>query len=106
MPPERVAAFDSCWPTNDRQRCVPCSTLIDQGNRMEFVCNTAEKIPQALYRSLAGYRHQVFVERLGWELPSQPGYEQDQFDRADTVHVVARNASGDIVGCGRLLPTS
>jgi acyl homoserine lactone synthase len=73
---------------------------------MEFVCNTAEKIPQALYRSLAGYRHQVFVERLGWELPSQPGYEQDQFDRADTVHVVARNVSGQIVGCGRLLPTS
>jgi len=73
---------------------------------MEFVCNTAEKISQALYRSLAGYRHQVFVERLGWELPSQPGYEQDQFDRADTVHVVARNGSGDIVGCGRLLPTS
>ena len=73
---------------------------------MDFVCNTAEKIPQALYHSLAGYRHQVFVERLGWELPSQPGYEQDQFDRADTVHVVARNASGQIVGCGRLLPTS
>ena len=73
---------------------------------MEFVCNTAEKISPALYRSLGCYRHHVFVERLGWELPSQPGYEQDQFDRADTVHVVARNAGGDIVGCGRLLPTS
>jgi N-acyl-L-homoserine lactone synthetase len=73
---------------------------------MDFVCATAEQMQQALYRSLAGYRHQVFVERLGWELPSQPGYEQDQFDRADTVHVVARNAAGQIVGCGRLLPTS
>lgn len=73
---------------------------------MNFVCAPAAEIPQALYDSLAAYRYEVFVQRLGWELPSQPGYEQDQFDHADTVHVVARRLDGSIVGCGRLLPTT
>lgn len=73
---------------------------------MSFVCAPAVEIPQPLYDSLAQYRYKVFVERLGWELPSQPGYEQDQFDHAGTVHVVAHGADGGIVGCGRLLPTT
>lgn len=73
---------------------------------MNIVCAPAAEIPQPLYDSLAEYRYQVFVQRLGWELPSQPGYEQDQFDLADTVHVVARRRDGSIVGCGRLLPTT
>jgi len=73
---------------------------------MEFVCARARELPPALYDALAVYRFQVFVERLGWELPSAPGYEQDEFDHADTVHLVARDASGAITGCGRLLPTT
>lgn len=73
---------------------------------MNFVCAPAAEIPQALYDSLAAYRYEVFVQRLGWELPSQPGYEQDQFDHEETVHVVARRLDGSIVGCGRLLPTT
>lgn len=73
---------------------------------MNFLCAPSRDIPRPLYDSLAYYRYQVFVERLGWVLPSEPGYEQDEFDHADTVHVFARSAQGHIVGCGRLLPTT
>jgi|GEM_PF-264901 len=73
---------------------------------MKFVSAHARELPPDLYRSLAGYRYQVFVERLRWALQSEPGFEQDQFDLPDTVHVVARSREGDIVGCGRLLPTT
>lgn len=73
---------------------------------MNFLCAQAGELPQPLVDSLARYRYQVFVERLGWELPAAPGYEQDQFDHAGTVHIVARSPQGQIVGCGRLLPTT
>lgn len=53
------------------------------------------------------YRHSVFVDRLKWDLPiAEVGLEIDQFDRNDTCHVVARDASDDIVGYARLLPTT
>lgn len=73
---------------------------------MNFVSAKACELSPALYDSLAGYRYRVFVERLGWDLKTAPGYEQDQFDHEGTVHVVARDDDGEIVGCGRLLPTS
>jgi acyl homoserine lactone synthase len=73
---------------------------------MEFLTARACEFSTALYASLAGYRSEVFVERLGWDLKTTPGFEQDEFDREDTVHVVARDDDGDIVGCGRLLPTT
>lgn len=73
---------------------------------MNFLSAMTYELSSALYDSLANYRYQVFVERLGWELATAPGYEQDQFDHDDTVHIVARNTTGDIVGCGRLLPTT
>ena len=73
---------------------------------MNIVCAHADAIAPLLYDALAQYRYRVFVERLGWELPSQPGHEQDEFDHAGTVHLMARRADGSIVGCGRLLPTT
>jgi N-acyl-L-homoserine lactone synthetase len=54
---------------------------------------------------VARYRHKVFVETLGWDLVTEHGLERDQFDRADTLHVAARDESGAIVGTARLLPT-
>ncbi|HEV3105765.1 MAG TPA: acyl-homoserine-lactone synthase [Trinickia sp.] len=67
----------------------------------------AGHLPEELDAALAQYRHQVFVEQLGWQLPcADERYERDQFDREDTVYVVARDESGAICGCARLLPTT
>ncbi|MEO3714418.1 acyl-homoserine-lactone synthase [Roseateles flavus] len=54
---------------------------------------------------LAAYRYDVFVGRLGWDLPCRPGCDQDQFDKADAVHLVARSEEGRVIGYARLLPT-
>jgi len=55
--------------------------------------------------AIARYRHRVFIEKLGWELSARNGLELDQFDHAETLYVAARDASGEIVGTARLLPT-
>lgn len=65
------------------------------------------RLPGDLDTALAHYRHRIFVEQLGWRLPSADDqYERDQYDRDDTVYVVAHDESGAICGCARLLPTS
>jgi len=54
---------------------------------------------------VCNYRYKVFVETLGWQLKSKNKQEWDQFDRPDTVYVVAEGDDGEVVGCARLLPT-
>lgn len=73
---------------------------------MNIVSGTAEGLPGNIYSLAAAYRYKVFVERLGWQLSTQDGIEQDQFDRSDTLYVVARNELGEVCGCARLLPTT
>ena len=67
---------------------------------------TSESLPEGVYSKVADYRRRVFVEQLGWELRTQDGAELDQFDRPDTVYVVAQSDDGQILGCARLLPTT
>lgn len=71
-----------------------------------FVSGIRAELPNDLYADLGIYRHQVFVEMLGWELDTPNGYEWDQFDRPDTFYVVARDDTQRITGCARLLPTT
>jgi acyl homoserine lactone synthase len=73
---------------------------------MQVVSGTAMGLPAGLYPQVASYRHEVFVRRLGWQLATPEGIELDQFDRPDTVYIVARGDDGAISGCGRLLPTT
>lgn len=73
---------------------------------MNIVSGSQADLPHGLYADLGAYRHEVFVELLGWDLDTPEGIEQDQFDRQDTVYVVARNNEGGINGCARLLPTT
>lgn len=64
-------------------------------------------LPADLDAALAHYRHHVFVEQLGWDLPyADDQFERDQYDRDDTVYVVAYDESGAICGCARLLQTT
>ena len=73
---------------------------------MQVITGPAEVLPNNLYAKVAGYRHQVFVEQLGWALHTENGMESDQFDRQDTVYVVAQDDQGHVSGCARLLPTT
>lgn len=73
---------------------------------MRLISGVAQTLPAGLFPKISHYRHQVFIEKLGWELPTQNGRELDQFDRPDTIYVVAQNEEGHISGCARLLPTT
>ena len=66
---------------------------------------TCAQLHTGVEAELAEYRYHVFIETLGWSLPCEKGIEHDQFDGPDTVYVVARDVTGSICGCARLLPT-
>lgn len=51
-------------------------------------------------------RHEVFVEKMGWDVPSTNGLEFDQFDAGDATYLLYRDRSGAVGGCVRLLPTT
>ncbi|KWA38934.1 acyl-homoserine-lactone synthase [Burkholderia multivorans] len=74
---------------------------------MQTFVHEGRQLPIAQATELARYRHRVFVEQLGWTLPSaDEGIDRDAFDHDDTVYVVARDGSGEMCGCARLLPTT
>ena len=73
---------------------------------MDYITGTSGGLPPELMTGLARYRYQVFVETLGWQLDTRNGLELDQFDRPDTLYVVARDTSGAVTGTARLLPTT
>jgi acyl homoserine lactone synthase len=73
---------------------------------MNILIGTSAELNAGLESELATYRHRVFVEQLGWELPqAEPGLERDQFDGPETLYVVAKDNGGNICGCARLLST-
>jgi N-acyl-L-homoserine lactone synthetase len=83
-----------------RQEEVPWTMLT-------ITTGTSSELQSAVDTGLASYRHKIFVEQLGWELPAAAsGLERDQFDRADTLYVVAQDERGRVCGCARLLPTT
>lgn len=72
---------------------------------MEILSGTPDVLAHGVMRSLAQYRHTVFVEKLGWNLLSRNGLELDQFDRDDTIYVVVKGLENKVMGIARLLPT-
>jgi len=51
-------------------------------------------------------RHEVFHDRLGWDVTSDNGMEYDEFDEANPVYVLVKNEENEVQGCWRLLPTT
>jgi N-acyl-L-homoserine lactone synthetase len=52
-------------------------------------------------------RKRVFIDRLGWDLPSpQSWLEVDDFDNESAVYLLARSETGRHEGSVRLLPTT
>lgn len=70
-----------------------------------FSAGTVKEWSPHIYPQLLRYRHRIFVDELGWDIPSTDGMESDQFDRDDTVHVGARDSAGEVSAYSRLLPT-
>ena len=50
-------------------------------------------------------RHEVFKERLNWDVGSAAGRERDQFDDLEPVYIVCEQ-DGEVLGSWRLLPTT
>ena|ERR1700730_18605406 len=72
----------------------------------QFFSGTVKEWSEQMYSKFFRYRHRIFVEKLGWDVPTSGGMESDQFDREDTVHVVARDEAGEVMAYSRLLPTT
>jgi acyl homoserine lactone synthase len=73
---------------------------------VEYITGTSRGLSPDLMLGLARFRHQVFIELLGWQLETRDDdLELDQFDRPDTVYVIARDDCGAVAGSARLLPT-
>ena len=73
---------------------------------LTILVGTSTQLDAGVEAELAVYRHRIFVEQLGWQLPTeQEGMERDQFDGPDTLYVVAKDAAGKLCGCARLLST-
>ena len=73
---------------------------------LRFSSGKGDELSLDLKLRLAKYRHKVFIEELGWSLPTVDGLENDEFDHDETVYVIATRDGGEIAGCGRLLPTN
>lgn len=69
------------------------------------VTGTIKDFPRTMASALAEYRYQVFVRELGWPLQCPEGQEWDEFDRPDTLYVLACDKQQNIFGCARLIPT-
>ena len=73
---------------------------------LTILVGTPAQLNAGVEAELAVYRHRVFVEQLGWQLPiAEQGLERDQFDGPETLYVVAKDADGGVCGCARLLST-
>jgi len=59
-----------------------------------------------LLDSMHRLRHEVFHEKLGWQVESVNGREVDSYDQLNPTYMVATDHRGHVEGTWRLLPTS
>ena len=65
------------------------------------------QISTDLLTAMFRQRHEVFYERLGWEVPSKNGLERDEFDDDHTVYIIARNLeTRNVDASWRIRPTT
>jgi acyl homoserine lactone synthase len=57
-------------------------------------------------RRMFAFRHQVFFNKLGWEVDTRDDLEFDLFDTMNPVYMLARQQRGGVEGCWRLMPTT
>ncbi|HZZ04478.1 acyl-homoserine-lactone synthase [Paraburkholderia sp.] len=74
-----------------------------------IVVSIMGNLSPAARQQLGRYRYAVFVEQMKWDLPAvnpRIREEWDEFDREDTVNVIAYAADRSICGYARLLRTT
>ncbi|WP_344472885.1 acyl-homoserine-lactone synthase [Nonomuraea monospora] len=66
----------------------------------------AAELPEWLLDGMFRLRHEVFYERLRWDVASLHGRERDFYDDCQPVYVIAyEDGCRQVTGCCRLLPT-
>ncbi|MEU8378981.1 acyl-homoserine-lactone synthase [Streptosporangium sp. NPDC048865] len=71
-----------------------------------IVVGRAGELPVWLLDGMFRLRHEVFYERLRWNVVSVQGMERDLYDDCDPVYVISyRVGCREVTGCCRLLPT-
>ncbi|WP_329083332.1 MULTISPECIES: acyl-homoserine-lactone synthase [unclassified Streptosporangium] len=71
-----------------------------------IIVGRAGELPAWLLDGMFRLRHEVFYERLRWDVDSVHGMERDFYDDCDPVYVISyRVDCQEVTGCCRLLPT-
>ncbi|GAA4960247.1 acyl-homoserine-lactone synthase LasI [Nonomuraea thailandensis] len=71
-----------------------------------IVAGRAAELPEWLIDGMFRLRHEVFYERLRWDVTSLHGKERDFYDDCGPVYVIAySDGCRQVTGCCRLLPT-
>ncbi len=73
-------------------------------NKVYFA--TSNQQNHDLIEQIYSLRHQTFIKRLGWDITSDKGLEQDKFDFLDPVHIAVTDTKDIVKGCWRALPTT
>lgn len=73
---------------------------------IELITATEWANSPEIRREVFEFRHQIFIEKLGWEIPSIDSMEFDKYDALLPVNMITRNADGYITAAWRLLPTT
>lgn len=73
---------------------------------MQFKTGRASELGGQTLQNVFRYRHSVFVDTLKWPLLTDGVHEIDQYDRQDTIYVMAESPAAGISGVARLLPTT
>ncbi|SEJ92028.1 acyl-homoserine lactone synthase [Sphingobium sp. AP50] len=74
---------------------------------LSFEQGVSARVPDALMADMYRDRKRVFIDLLGWDLPTlDDKYEIDQFDGPNTIYLIVGRPDGTHLGSMRLLPTN
>ncbi|WP_188152449.1 acyl-homoserine-lactone synthase [Teredinibacter waterburyi] len=68
--------------------------------------NSADANNLSIIDGILKLRHETFIQRLDWEIPSENGRERDQFDELNPHFIAVTDETQEVKGCWRALPTT
>lgn len=73
---------------------------------IKFKQQSFDSISKPDYKRILELRYIVFKKRLKWDLRTDGNSESDQYDTPDASYIYIEDDKGNILGCGRLIPTT